>query len=269
MTQEEFERAFSTVAHKVESTPREFRTVEGSQRKEGSRLRELVDALDKAFGVRDEMPRVLHLNFVDMIPRGGLVPVAGGFDLYLQRESESSLDLVDPGTQVELTPRERFVVAHELAHTLFFDLAKDPPSLLQTSTDGPALEKVCDEVASQLLVPSWVLRDRLRRLERISAEMVTDLAREFAVSVQVMVRRLAKTDSVPGSDVALILAYPSPGWRDAEIRGVCYGASMLPLKPRPAMYGSLKAWCGELVSDDLFHPGNREWVRWVGTREIR
>jgi IrrE N-terminal-like domain len=59
----------------------------------------------------------------------------------------------------------RFVIAHELGHTLFYDLNEAPPErLIRLPLHDPVEEETCDNFAAALLVPRWYLRDVCREL---------------------------------------------------------------------------------------------------------
>jgi len=72
---------------------------------------------------------------------GRLLPNSGGFTI-----------LVDQRLKFQ---RYRFIVAHELAHTLFYTKDTEVPKrLLQTSNEE---EWFCTDVARRLLAPDWLL----------------------------------------------------------------------------------------------------------------
>lgn len=105
---------------------------------------------------------------------GHLVPNGGGFTLLVK---------------VGLTPeRARNVIAHELGHTYFFDVTKNPPEPFSThdfsweNTEGPSYE-----IGREILVPRRWLLDRA---QRPSLESFLSLMRDFRVSPQVLARRL-------------------------------------------------------------------------------
>ena len=211
--------------------------------------------------------RVLEVKFLDMLPDGGLVPVSGGFELYVRDSQESVADFGGKSPMPILTPRQRFTIAHEVAHTFFFDLSTSPPVELNGLPRLPVLERVCNRIAADMLVPGGLLRATLRQLHSISATTVSELAKQFDVSVQMMVRRLA-TESLPSLDEAMILAYPTREPGDAQIRAVCYGHGLLSVRPRPAEFGSLRAWSGDLLPGDFFKPGEKSWYQDVGNRRL-
>jgi IrrE N-terminal-like domain len=93
------------------------------------------------------------------------------------------------GVRRELRPelrrhRYRFRVAHEIAHTLFYDRGGvRPRRLLPGSAEE---EQFCDEFARALLVPPRALRRT-----RPSASSIVALHRRYAVSLEVAARAMA------------------------------------------------------------------------------
>src|SRR5437762_7763330 len=63
----------------------------------------------------------------NMIPRGGLATVHDGFDIFIRDEQSRELSVDDLGAIAALNSRQRFTFAHELAHTFFFRLDRQPP----------------------------------------------------------------------------------------------------------------------------------------------
>ncbi len=105
---------------------------------------------------------------------GHLIPDGGGFTLLVK---------------VGLTPeRTRNVIAHELGHTYFFDVTKNPPEPFSTqdfsweNTEGPSYE-----IGREILAPRMWLLDRA---QRPSLESFLSLMHDFRVSAQVLARRL-------------------------------------------------------------------------------
>jgi hypothetical protein len=106
-----------------------------------------------------------------------------------------------------LTARERFSVAHELAHAIVDDLA---PVRLNRPSHYWQLEAVCDDFAARLLVSDAVLRETLReKLAQSTAQGLLDAvrrtAREQQVSMSCAARRIVELR--PGTAV---WAFDSP-----------------------------------------------------------
>ena len=92
--------------------------------------------------------------------------------------------------------RMRFSLAHEFAHTLFYDLALSPPKIARAFRAGGGktalenLERNCDRLAGHLLLPTRLFEAALLNMKEISADALRELARCAGVSLEVIVRRL-------------------------------------------------------------------------------
>ena len=92
--------------------------------------------------------------------------------------------------------RMRFSLAHEFAHTLFYDLSLSPPRIAKEFRAGGGktalenLERNCDRLAGYLLLPTRLFEAAVLNMKEISADSLRDLARRAGVSVEVVVKRL-------------------------------------------------------------------------------
>jgi hypothetical protein len=80
--------------------------------------------------------------------------------------------------------RLRFRVAHELAHTLFYDRSGNRPQRLVPNSEEQEL--FCDEFARALLIPPAVIPPRLT-----DPRAVVELSRQYDVSLEVAARAAA------------------------------------------------------------------------------
>jgi hypothetical protein len=111
--------------------------------------------------------------------------------------------------------RERFLLAHELAHTFFYDRTRDTPR--RAFPGGSASEEAfCNAFARALLVPDWVIADG-----PASPSRVFELASAFDVSAEVAARALA--DSHP-SEPLVALGYEDDGGLHVQWAGWRQGA---------------------------------------------
>jgi hypothetical protein len=144
-----------------------------------------------------------------MVQLGALVPVHKGFNIYIRHPEARDLDVELPEPAKLLSPRQRFTLAHEIAHTLFykgFDGVPVPNTKLKEcgTRKQLGLEQICDRVAKRLLVPKALLSGeidrRLRDIERIDADFVRTVAAKFRASYEVMLGRLRV--AAPGNGYA-------------------------------------------------------------------
>ncbi len=105
------------------------------------------------------------------------------------------------GVKIEFNPtrpreRVRFSVAHEIAHTLFSDVAEQPRHRggTATSTDEWQLEMLCNLAAAEFVMPLGSLppSDELPKIEQLMADR-----RKFDVSAEAFLMRVVKTTSEP------------------------------------------------------------------------
>lgn len=130
--------------------------------------------------------------------------------------------------------RLRFSLAHEIAHTLFPDVAKaaryrDNPA--SGPTDAWQLELLCNIAAGELLMPTESMPDL--RDDQLEIERLMALRREYGVSTEALLRRATKLSTQP---VAMFAAsrtnpqeavspfrvdyvVPSLAWRPPVLRG--------------------------------------------------
>ncbi len=82
--------------------------------------------------------------------------------------------------------RERFTIAHEIAHTLFYDIQVSPPRYMGDGSRNEycRVETLCDLGASHLLVPTNQLITYSKRMTYLSLLGLKELAELFGVSIQ-------------------------------------------------------------------------------------
>lgn len=82
--------------------------------------------------------------------------------------------------------RKRFTLAHEIAHLLLDSV----PGLRSTCREDPLLERACDCVAAELLMPSDSAISFIRDLGPASPEKLSAIAKRFGVSLHVAAIRV-------------------------------------------------------------------------------
>jgi len=91
-------------------------------------------------------------------------------------------------------PRRRFTIAHELAHVIVDQTGPNAPRV------GKELERLCDLIAVELLMPEDVFRAHLPHSFRV-ADIFT-LAKRFQASLSATARRCAELSQVTVFEVA-------------------------------------------------------------------
>jgi IrrE N-terminal-like domain len=130
-----------------------------------------------------------HLREMELVPRNEL------------REARTIVS--GSGLAIEYNPtrprdRVRFSIAHEIAHSLFGDVAREP-RYRHNPAAGPAdswqLEMLCNVAAAEILMPTEVFGEHTRRPMRI--EEVVELRKVFGVSIEALMRRATKLADHP------------------------------------------------------------------------
>src|SRR5713101_6845306 len=87
--------------------------------------------------------RIRSLGFRFIIPRGIMVPVAGGFEVYLRDQVQKDVDISKEEPRADLSVHRvhhRFSLAHEIAHTRFYRFSDQVPSPDDMIPNGRKLE---------------------------------------------------------------------------------------------------------------------------------
>jgi hypothetical protein len=192
-----------------------------------------------------------------MVPRGLLLPVEGGFEVYLRDMVAGELDISCPEPQGVLSGRQRFSFAHEIAHTLFYDLSASVPCPQDTIENGFALEKLCNETAGYILVPTELLKRELEDYELIDADFVRSVAARFNVSLIVAIERLCAVQPSNPFERCVVLAKRIEG--DAEIRALYCGIGLLSTLPRPVKFSRVTDWVADFPRQFIEMRNDGEW----------
>jgi hypothetical protein len=152
--------------------------------------------------------------------------------------------------------RRSFRIAHELAHTLYYD--RDACAQPRRVTPWcPAEEQFCDDFARALLVPPSVVR----RMP-LTAESAFKLQLRFDVSLEVAARSIAATH--PECDVAVWFWERGPRSREALLRqwaSVRNGGSLRDLRETKLVAAAMAEGQGiGQAPSPRERRGKREWV---------
>jgi Zn-dependent peptidase ImmA (M78 family) len=153
--------------------------------------------------IRDAVNRLLAAARVSA-PPVDLVRLAKlqGITSIRHRKMKSTLGMVKEGNDGSLTMllnsrqplRERFTMAHEIAHTIVDKMGDKPATVVlaaRTPRRGTALERLCDQIAAELLMPYDMFR-RSMDGEGVSLDTVERLAKVYEASLQSTALRLGE-----------------------------------------------------------------------------
>ncbi len=206
--------------------------------------------------------RVKRLGFRLMVPRGVLLPVGGGFEVYLLSLSPMDLDISKPEPEGLLSSRQRFSLAHEIAHTYFFKFSATVPAPHEAIPNVPEIETICDRTAGYILVPTDLLKKEiviaLGDRQRINAGFVRLAANRFRTSPEVLIDRLSVVE--PANPFARCILLVRNAHGNAVISAIYFGIGLLNILPRPTKYTPLTEWLPRLRRDIIESPGDSEWT---------
>jgi len=200
--------------------------------------------------------RIKHLGLRFMIPRGMLVPVEGGFEVYLRDHDRKDVDISKSEPDGELTARQRFSLAHEIAHTLFYKFSSETPAPEPISNDLE-LEKTCDRMAGHILIPTDLLKRDIGDYERIDARFVQWVARTYRTSLTVAISRLTLVEPSNPFERCILLVHRSQG--DGHIRAAYFGVGLYRTLPRPIPYARLTEWIADFPVGFIEGKGSSDW----------
>jgi hypothetical protein len=153
-----------------------------------------------------ERRRVTSVDFCPLLVDAMLTTHSEGFRILLNSDEGRAKELIERynnESKTRILPvRLRFSIAHELAHTFFYDLTKTSPKLSRKFSSGGGrtelenLERNCNTIASHLLLPTQMLAAGFLRLKTITPESISDFARTTGVSLHALLLRLDKSDSL-------------------------------------------------------------------------
>jgi hypothetical protein len=207
------------------------------------------------------LKHITHLGFRLMVPRGLLLPVEGGFKVYI-RDTRQKRDIDISKEDVRepvgfLSPRQRFSLAHEIAHTLFYKMSESVPAPDGILPITPDLEQICDRTAANILIPTHLLKKEITDSAKIDAMFIQSIATKFRTSVAVAMSRLAIVESSNPFERCVLLVRRIDG--DAEIRASYFGVGLLPTLPRPNIYTRITEWLTEFPRREIDNHERSEW----------
>lgn len=198
-----------------------------------------------------KIQRVTAVDLRPMVPTGGLSSRSSGFVIYIQNLALTAPVEVAVGSPLEerpkLTPRQRFTMAHELAHTLFFD-ASDPPQPRPGSPKGPKLEALCHRGGRRILMPAPLIKAEVAKHKKLGSRDILDLAKLFDVSPEVMLWRCDELHRIRDSDRAVLYIRKSFSGVE-QIAGFYCSSWFQNRKGRPELGMSPASWLSGFVDE--------------------
>jgi len=195
---------------------------------------------------------IRRLEFCPLLADGRLLVMADGFTVQLN-DPERAVVTIGSSSRRRLTRKQRFTLAHEIAHTLVYDLACSPPlempqilSLideLRGRERASGLEDFCQIAAGVLLVSPKDLKREAGRGGVASVESLLRLADTFKVSAEVLIHRVAQTtedEGIRANNYAVLMVAPERG--KGQIRACIYSPSLRCAVTPPRLYTSFKHW---------------------------
>ena len=196
--------------------------------------------------------KVVGIEEREMIPEAVLVPERDGFRIHVQTNFR---DL--PGIRL----RQRFSIAHEIAHTFFFEQREGTLKPRRDAPIGEHLEAACHRGAGLLLVPTVPLKQAVKAFGYIPDTTSTvSLAKRFDVSIEVMLRRLCDVDAF-GTSLLLVLTRQREAGRFI-IEFSAYPPWLKALLPTPRRGMAFDSWFGKAATphsdthSDIETPGD-------------
>lgn len=135
----------------------------------------------------------ISVEWRKMVPEGVTSVSSSRVSIYLQSNFRD-----DP----RFRRRLRFTFAHEICHALFHEGFPDKPRPLPGLPKGAALERICQQGAGYLLAPTELLP---ATFTLSTARDFVQLAEDFDVSMDVVVRRVHQVNRLLPQDFAMLL----------------------------------------------------------------
>jgi hypothetical protein len=141
--------------------------------------------------------RLVHkIQFEPLLIDGSITPDDEGFVISLKCDEseirEFTAQLHTDDTAKNLPWRTRFTLAHEIAHTFFFDVNSLPPRTkvdFANSQTAKSLERSCHRAALQLLLPEMTFATRYRTTDFLQPKSLRQICFDAAMSAPAVIMR--------------------------------------------------------------------------------
>jgi hypothetical protein len=231
-----------------------------------------------------ELARSRRIHTIELRPLlidGCLIVAQDGFSVQLSSDRRLFITLDKKKAPPKFNVKQRFTLAHEIAHTLPYDIKLNPPKMndavLKTIAEAggrgtsKSLENFCQIAAGLMLVPSTGLRknEALGPFGTVdSVDVVLNLAEIFDVSPEVIIHRVATADQEERLTTAYFALIMVRSIRGAEqIRGCIYSATLKGLFDYPRLYSRFNTYVQRtpiLREWDVISSRKHEWSKRVG-----
>jgi hypothetical protein len=204
----------------------------------GQRLSEIGTDLPTDLGQLATLQSVLEVRFRPLLVEGGLKVSKSGFQIFVRSDPDMADDLTncfkEDGTgkslPVSVAKRARFTIAHELAHTFFFEIGEGSPRprfSVAKPADARRLEINCNRGASTMLLPLSAMLSAMRSADFFMPEDLASFAARAIVSNKTLVLRFAETKKLPLDCGFLVAVSRNRGqlniealWRHPVLEGI-------------------------------------------------
>ena len=197
---------------------------------------------------------------------GALHVIDLGFEVEINAGHEMQFDVNREQRPDRLSTRQRFTLAHEVGHTLFYDQRTRPPVLLKDSPKRGLLEHLTHIAARRILVPEFALKAKFGGADRISIDSIIETEKTFDVSSEVAVRRLQEFRPLKSAPVAIVFAKFDVSYNDATILAMFGGEHVRPIPP---LFSSLRSWAGNWLKSDFWALGSYSKTAETRTHKVR
>jgi Zn-dependent peptidase ImmA (M78 family) len=230
---------------------------------------------------------VRKVRLEPLLVDGRLLVMQNGFVVQLNDTKKLAVDL-SAENPPELNRKQRFTLAHEIAHTLVYDVSQSPPQELSRVLIGineagylddrdKNVEEFCQIAAGLMLVPGRSLKNEIKKLGRDRVDGVSialRLADSFQVSPEALIHRLTHAGDDAGIKAEgyalLILNHLA---ENPQVRACLFSTDLIRALTRPKLYKGITNWLrvNRLPKDILTADGQSEWriTRSSGTLNIR
>jgi hypothetical protein len=195
--------------------------------------------------------RIHTIEFRPLLADGSLNVTDRGF--LVQINDADKIVISVGSTSRDLSTKQRFTLAHEIAHTLTYDHQKKPPmeqtELIELIDDAGGrsglrnLEDFCQVAAGMILVPTFLLSRMFGQFGMIdSLDDVLGLARRLQVSPEVLMHRVVqieRSERLWPSYYALLFIAVDP---DEKVRACFFSHELRSILDPPKLYSRLATW---------------------------